>query len=495
MKFNKLITLSFLLFSVSFLFGNNIRVRNVELINQDEIDQTYQVKFNLSWENSWRTSTLESNWDAAWIFVKYREVPYARWNHATLRQSGFLESEESEISVPFDRKGAFIYRADDGIGDVNFRNLELKWDYGADNLNGNAVFEICVFAIEMVYVPEGPFLLGDGSRERGTFRRAGSNAAPYEINGEYAISLGGVSTSSLSNSDPQSMESPDDFDERMTKNLPSSYPTGFKGFYIMKYEATEEQYVDFLNKLTPNQRLNRYGDGLKSIISFDEHSGEPYSTRNRKRCIGNLSMYDVLAYLDWAALRPMSELEYEKACRGKLLSFPKEYAWGNNSIFADLYVLTEEGEGGGELSLDEDLPEKIGNASYSLTNPTNRPFSPGLFAAESINSTREETGGSYYGIMELSGNLAELTVSIGSAAGRAFIPIEGNGELNSSGNFSNSNSVWSFSNEVSGLGLRGGSYVDSKQFLQISDRIRANVNTPNVRLPYLGIRGVRSTIE
>jgi len=494
MKFNKLITLSFLLFFVFLLKGNNIRVRNVELNNQDAIDQTYQVKFNLSWENSWRTSTLEANWDAAWVFVKYREVPYARWHHATIRQSGFLESDDSEIVVPFDRKGAFIQRAEDGIGDVNFRNLELKWDYGADNLNGNAVFEICVFAIEMVYVPEGPFYLGDSERGRGNFRRAGSNAAPYEVTGEYAIALGGVSTANIATSNSDIMQYPDDFDETTVKSLPSSYPTGFKGFYVMKYEATEIQYVDFLNKLTENQATNRYGNELKSIIRFD-HENHTYSTRNNKRCIGNLSMYDVLAYLDWAALRPMSELEYEKACRGKLLPFPEEYAWGNNSIHSDLYVLTEDGEGGGELSLDEDLPEEIGNASYSLTNPTNRPFSPGLFAAESINSTREETGGSYYGIMEMSGNLAELTVSIGSAAGRAFIPIEGNGELTSTGNFSNSNAVWSFSNEVSGLGLRGGSFSDGKQDLQVSDRIKANVNTPNVRLPYLGIRGVRSTIE
>ncbi|MEN0045439.1 MAG: hypothetical protein AAF806_00125, partial [Bacteroidota bacterium] len=97
MKFNKLILSTVLFFSVLLLQANNIRIGNVELINQDEIDQTYQVKFNLSWENSWRTATLESNWDAAWVFVKYREVPYARWNHATLRQSGFLESDDSEI--------------------------------------------------------------------------------------------------------------------------------------------------------------------------------------------------------------------------------------------------------------------------------------------------------------------------------------------------------------------------------------------------------------
>lgn len=491
MKFNKFIVLSSFLLLFFAANGNNIRVTSVELVNQDEIHETYQVRFNLQWENSWRTSDLESNWDAAWVFIKYRVVPSTTWRHATLKESGFVPSDDSEIVVPSDRKGAFVYRADEGIGDVNFRNLELKWNYGDDGVDNNAVFEVAVFAIEMVYVPEGAFFAGDGSNGRGNFRRAGSNF-PYEITNDGSITLGGVTTTNLSSMNPDRMEKADDFDASSTRNLPIAYPTGFSRFYIMKYEATEEQYVDFLNKLTELQIENRYGSELHSIIDRD-YGTNSFSTRNRKRVIGNLSAYDVLSYLDWAALRPMSELEYEKSCRGKLLPFPEEFAWGNKNIHKDLYEIEEEGDG--ELTFSEDLPENTGNASYALTHPINRPLSPGIFAASSLNSTREETGGTYYGVMEMSGNVAELVVSLGTPAGRAFIPVEGNGELTPSGNFSNSNGLWTFYNINSGLGLRGGAFIDGSQYLQISDRIRANFSTPQVRLPYLGIRGVRSTIE
>jgi len=38
---------------------------------------------------------------------------------------------------------------------------------------------------------------------------------------------------------------------------------------------------------------------------------------------------DISAYLDWACLRPSSELEYEKACRGaNVSSTTGEFAWG-----------------------------------------------------------------------------------------------------------------------------------------------------------------------
>jgi hypothetical protein len=33
--------------------------------------KTIMVNFNLSWDNSWRSSVGPSNWDAAWVFVKF----------------------------------------------------------------------------------------------------------------------------------------------------------------------------------------------------------------------------------------------------------------------------------------------------------------------------------------------------------------------------------------------------------------------------------------
>ena len=41
-----------------------------------------------------------------------------------------------------------------------------------------------------------------------------------------------------------------------------------------------------------------------------------------------LSWMDLAAYLDWAALRPMTELEFEKICRGPNPPIAGEYVWG-----------------------------------------------------------------------------------------------------------------------------------------------------------------------
>jgi len=60
------------------LMANNIQVSNVSTSGQNTTAGTNNsanytmVKFNVSWENSWRTSSGPSNWDAAWVFVKFR---------------------------------------------------------------------------------------------------------------------------------------------------------------------------------------------------------------------------------------------------------------------------------------------------------------------------------------------------------------------------------------------------------------------------------------
>ena len=57
---------------VSPLMSNNIQVSNVRLTNQNTTDDFTMVEFDISWENSWRYSGGPSNWDAAWIFIKYK---------------------------------------------------------------------------------------------------------------------------------------------------------------------------------------------------------------------------------------------------------------------------------------------------------------------------------------------------------------------------------------------------------------------------------------
>lgn len=106
------------------------------------------------------------------------------------------------------------------------------------------------------------------------------------------------------------------------------------------------------------------------------------------------------AYLDWAGLRPMSAMEYEKACRGPLPVVANEYAWGSNSITSQF--------------IGPDIDVLGPNESYSWT--LNGPFvysnvvRCGAFA-KPTGSTRLNSGGSYYGVMEMSGNAYEIVVA------------------------------------------------------------------------------------
>ena len=55
------------------VLANNILVTDPSLTGQIVANHTVQVEFKILWNNSWRTSTaVPLNWDAAWVFVKYK---------------------------------------------------------------------------------------------------------------------------------------------------------------------------------------------------------------------------------------------------------------------------------------------------------------------------------------------------------------------------------------------------------------------------------------
>lgn len=59
----------------------------------------------------------------------------------------------------------------------------------------------------------------------------------------------------------------------------------------------------------------------------------------------------------------------------------------------------------------------MGNANYNTTNGSpSGPKRCGIFAASALLNNREETGGSYYGIMELTGNVYERAITVGNPA-------------------------------------------------------------------------------
>lgn len=487
------LALFFLLLFSHNTHANNIEVSNVSLTGQNTTDQTVQVQFDLSWENSWRISVGPSNWDAAWVFVKYRPSG-GDWQHASLNyvdgtaaNDGHLEAAGSTINTPADGRGVFVYRDTDGSGDINLSGLRLRWNYGTDGVADGQLVDIQVFAIEMVYVPQGAFSAGDGIGSTSAARfRNGFLQTPYRVASENAITvanaIGFLYYSSVTGGGDQSGP------------IPAAFPKGFDAFYCMKYEVSQGQYVDFFNTLTTAQKVDRdlsnaqhkNTDAEVARNTFAYTSGSA-TTTTPDRALNYVSNIDVMAYLDWAGLRLMTELEYEKACRGTQAAVANEFAWGTANIYnpASEYTIINDGTPSEGIS---DPGTLTGNAMYSATSGSlGGPARCGIIAASAINKTREESGGSYYGIMELTGNVYERAVTVGNPDGRAYIPNHGDGNLTSAGEHNVPN--WPLVN--GGIGYRGGSYLIGSSFARVSDRDDA-ANTSSITNNRVGFRAART---
>ncbi|MCS7153885.1 MAG: hypothetical protein NZ989_08070, partial [Bacteroidia bacterium] len=81
----------------------------------------------------------------------------------------------------------------------------------------------------------------------------------------------------------------------------------------------------FLNMLSADQVVQR-GFTINTNRMHIAGVWPTYSTNFPHRAMGNLSYTDLLSYLDWAGLSPMTEFEYEKACRGPNIPIAGEYA-------------------------------------------------------------------------------------------------------------------------------------------------------------------------
>ncbi|NTV83024.1 MAG: SUMF1/EgtB/PvdO family nonheme iron enzyme, partial [Bacteroidales bacterium] len=458
---------------------------------------------------------------------------------ATIYSTGHTAPAGSVITPSSDGKGVFMYRSANGNGTNNWTNTELVWDYGADGVPDDASIEVNVLAIEMVYIPEGDFYIGDGdgtNEATNSFHNSWSN---------YAVQITSAPSDPIKvdvnsyDDDPIEIDGVIvDGDGGLGNN--ADFPTGYKAFYMMKYEISQEQYCDFLNMLTRTQQISRVNTNITgtNITNIFVMSGTTTPTfRNAIRCNNTipasptpvtfyldldndgvpdegcdgknipcnyLTYMDEAAYADWAGLRIMTELEYEKASRGPNNRVYGEFAWGSTAIHNAAYSLQNNGCPGEILA---SLPQNIGNANYSTTYGTS-PLRCGIFAASSVNHTRLESGAGYYGVMELSGNLVERVVHLGSAAGRSYRGIHGNGSLTSEGfadvdywpgingnsNTGNSNQVYlgvQGCTAAAGSGWRGGAYGNTLNHLQISHRGNAG-NPTTTRFDTHGSRFVRT---
>lgn len=415
MKF-KLFTISLLLLS-KVIHANNITISNVSLSNKSTLQEsTYHLNFDVAWENSWRTTTNESNYDGAWVFFKFRLTNTSEWKHLTLIQpDNSVAAAGATIQIPSDGAGLFIYRSTNGIGNVNYTNNYVIWDYQNDGVLESQTVEIKAFAIEMVYIPQGPYYLGGGGNELFGFQK-GNIKEPYYV-GQNSITINNTGNNLYQ---VVSIGSP-----QLPANgtvLNANFPKGYNAFWLMKYEVSQQQFVDFLNNLNAFQAQN-----LLTKISPNNCTTGSYP--NIQAVFPDAPVYNTFGYLlnsmaDWSGLRPYTELEFEKACRGaNITAIPNEFAWGSTNFI----TLTSVNNAG--TSAESVNTPANANSNYSNNSQTvNR---AGIFARAS-GATRETAGATYYGVMNMGDNAKELCICI-TAHDSFSETIFGDGFLSSNG--------------------------------------------------------------
>lgn len=469
------------------LAANNIQVTDISLTGINTTNKTVQVRFSVSWENSWRTNVGPANWDAAWIFIKYRRGGVGDWKHAWLNSSGHIAATGSTIATGLQSPGtafnsttnpgigAFVHRSTNGNGTFTCSNMQLQWNYGANGVTNTDLVEVQVFANEMVYVPQGEFAAGDPDSIFSAFRLTTINTANATTDPSGSGSLGG-----MAGGYPTANHATDVFRH---KPLVSNYPNGYNAFYCMKYEITQKGYVDFLNSLNYEQQRQRiatdidsgilitgrfvmtgtttmiYRNGIKAPEWHNKAAPLQFFCDLNNNDVPNeaddglniacnlLGSLDVWAYLWWAGLRPMTELEFEKGCRGNLPAVTMEYAWGS----ADVLTSNISGIGSIGIFIDKGtanerlIPgQKTNQISITTASDQTGPSRVGIFATTSSN--RRDAGAAYYGMMEMTGNLTCPTVGFDGTSSinqlqRNFNGQHGTGNLLTTGNLPD-NSNW-----------------------------------------------------
>lgn len=504
------------LFIANTSWANNLKITNIS-------NTSNTVTFDLSWENSWYTPYEPYNWDAVWIIVKAQDCnSYAKsWLHSKIdsTQSTHTSSNNKlKFETVADQNGVFIRRKDFGFGAVatSTITLQLAQTYTSSNMN------FSVHGIEMVYVSQGAFEVGLGGQY--SFKDNANSSLPGKILSEDEIPASTLMESGVINSNHPVVR--------------KEFPKGFAAFYCMKYEITQGQYVSFLNHLNYRQQTARTEHAPSGAINSFALTGNLTTMQNRNgvklKQSGNvlqpavygmdlnnngvfdevndgeniacnfISLEDILSYLDWIALRPMSELEFEKAARGPESAVVNQYAYGNNTIPLSVRYNTLSNGGAPNEKHNYIANPKVGVATFAANFTSTYIFGPTRVGqAADQTSDRERAGASYYGILDLSGNIYELTVSIGyNALPTSFTDttfkrnIHGDGNISDYGIFNEPS--WFVLNGINTI-ARGGSFSSPQNSntvapkLTIGDRSMVTENVLQLsRNSDIGGRGVRS---
>jgi formylglycine-generating enzyme required for sulfatase activity len=395
------------------------------------------ISFTIKWNNSWKVTAAPANWDAIWVFVKRQRCDansQTPWMHETLNSTASNHTVTGSVLqvdlANSDKLGVFIRRKEQGVGNISQETvtLTLSSDVGLDN--------IAVYGIEMVYVPAGQFYVGSAYSDAYQFTDGNSYNSKLITQ---AIQDAGIGTKTNYSRDGLGSSGP----------LPSTFPLGYYGYYTMKYEITCKLYCSFLNALTYTQQIylldnpntaptvaspgakinSRYGYNIEvksqnalepAVYACDATDDNSWDQANDGLELPVcLRVRNLLSFLDWAALRPMTEFEYEKACRGPVTPVFGEYSWGTIDISSNYTIVnplnTNEYSSTAPLGLSN-----IGGSSL---------YRVGIEATST--SDRIHAGATYYGILNMTGSVYERCVGGWQGDYSAFTNINGDGNISS----------------------------------------------------------------
>lgn len=499
--------LAFLFIIVCF----NLNANNLVISNSTYDHATKKIKFDITWDNSWKVSTGPNNWDGVWVFIKRQACSNNNiWASALLSTNSGDHTVTSgtllTIDAVNDGMGVFIRRTANGIGNITLHSIELSLNSSLTTqpaITPTATDNFKVFGVEMVYVPQGGFYLGDG-RNTNTTNFSGGNNASTALFIDATTQANGLGPATNYTSNPI---------YGCPGNLPSTFPLGYNGFWCMKYEVSMVAYMEFMNCLTYDQqatRLSKWTDGrypneLNSNFGNTSQKGSlkvsvpgvfntvpatfinniTYSNFTPASYVG---WKDLTAYLDWSGLRPMTEFEYEKACRGTANPIPNEYPWGSTIITQATGTPGLNGQSGEYAGQSGE-----GLCLYGWEDANQAPYRSG-YAARTL-TTRSQAGATFYGILDMGGNLFEQAVGGAGYDYSNFTTANGDGILS---NMGDANTVgWPTSHGAnSGTILKGGSFnggAGLSYTVQVSDRsYYAGTTLNNGLTSGSGGRGVRS---
>ena len=412
---------------LSLLFCCQLSANNLQITQLSTNGST--LTFQVTWDNSWRNGLTYH--DAVWVFVKQLPNGGPNWEHANVAAAQVDQGYQSIVST--DKVGVFIRRASNGIGTATSQ-VQLVID------NPLGVYQdYKVMGTEMVYVPQGQFYAGDGASTARVHQGSDVNL-PMPITSDGAIVCGNGSNNIGTVGGA-------------CYDIPAAYPTGYNAFYSMKYVITQQQYVDFLNTMTRAQqeeRVNANIAGTHPTNIYVMANAPIQQNRNAVRCPANIGTGKVeffvdangngiagdsddgqgracatlsndhwMAYLDWSGLRPYSFLEIEKASRGPAYPVANEFSWGtpNRSSAGTVINVGTDSEKYTNSNTDGGI-----HHAFQIRVGANAP---------STSATRELSGASFYGIIDIGNHPSDLY--IGPAASNPYQGTHGDGRLSIDG--------------------------------------------------------------